>query len=515
MKKLENFLEQCVIGISLLIFFFLSVYSLFFTTYYELNKNETPMEKMDFFPAVLLAVAAGTALLYLVGKRILRRPENRKRNIKILAAVSMIYAAVFTTAWIFIGNCIPIADAESVRNAAEQFLQGNFSELTVNSAEKYLYIYPHQLGLLTYWEGLMLLFGDGAKLAFLLFNVVWTVIFLFASYRITRLLFQRDEIVVYELLLSMGCLPLLIYSNFSYGESISIMLSMVAVWLFLLYFEHGKKRFMVLCGVCISVAILLRSNCLITLVAMLGILFVKGVVQKHIKEFLMMGMIGVLVLGSKTALYRSYEMYTGIPVNEGMPSILWIAMGMQESYKAAGWYNDYSKFVYEEVNYDEALAAEKGKYSILGSLHTFKEDPLYMVDFYKRKFVSQWNDPTYQCLVMTYARYPDRGPLGTSIYKGALFPVLVSFMNGYQSLIFVSVLGYLAARWKKRENIEKDILLIIVIGGVLFHLLWEAKGRYILPYFVIMLPPAAAGIYEITEKIKGWRTVCTKKWVRK
>ena len=48
------------------------------------------------------------------------------------------------------------------------------------------------------------------------------------------------------------------------------------------------------------------------------------------------------------------------------------------------------------------------------------------------------------------------------------------------------------------------VLVIGVIGGFLFHMLWEAKGRYILPYFMLMLPMAAAGLAECSVRLKSW-----------
>ena len=37
----------------------------------------------------------------------------------------------------------------------------------------------------------------------------------------------------------------------------------------------------------------------------------------------------------------------------------------------------------------------------------------------------------------------------------------------------------------------------LLLGGYLFHMVWEVKGRYGLFYFAILLPSAAAGLEEI------------------
>lgn len=45
-------------------------------------------------------------------------------------------------------------------------------------------------------------------------------------------------------------------------------------------------------------------------------------------------------------------------------------------------------------------------------------------------------------------------------------------------------------------NMEKLYLVIIFLGGFAFHILWEAKSRYIIPY-VIILFPLATGLIDV------------------
>ena len=39
--------------------------------------------------------------------------------------------------------------------------------------------------------------------------------------------------------------------------------------------------------------------------------------------------------------------------------------------------------------------------------------------------------------------------------------------------------------------------MIIVIGGFLFHTLWEVKAIYLYQYFMYLLPYAAAGLVSL------------------
>jgi hypothetical protein len=76
-------------------------------------------------------------------------------------------------------------------------------------------------------------------------------------------------------------------------------------------------------------------------------------------------------------------------------------------------------------------------------------------------------------------------------------------MNIYQLLIYGGVVLTLILMRKKWIKIENYVLLIGVYGGFLFSLIWEAKSRYILPYFIMMIPYAAIGITELTGKISS------------
>ena len=45
------------------------------------------------------------------------------------------------------------------------------------------------------------------------------------------------------------------------------------------------------------------------------------------------------------------------------------------------------------------------------------------------------------------------------------------------------------------KELKKTILPMIVIGGMIFSLLWEAKARYVFPYVTILLPSVAVGLH--------------------
>ena len=93
------------------------------------------------------------------------------------------------------------------------------------------------------------------------------------------------------------------------------------------------------------------------------------------------------------------------------------------------------------------------------------------------------------CLVEGFTHTHSRRRYFAKVYIISTFMSALLFLMAYGG-----VLAFLAAGLKKRLPLENCLLLVAVLGGFLFSVLWEAKARYIFPYFILMLPCTAAGI---------------------
>ena len=87
-----------------------------------------------------------------------------------------------------------------------------------------------------------------------------------------------------------------------------------------------------------------------------------------------------------------------------------------------------------------------------------------------------------------------------SLYTGKLHVIAETFMNLYQLLMFVGALAYVWSL-KKNTDVSKLVLLICILGGFLFHILWEGKSQYIISYFPLFLPCASMGIINMADMI--------------
>ena len=377
--------------------------------------------------------------------------------------------------------------------------------LTMDSYERYLYIHPHQLGLTALIELIFAVFGSGNHMAFQLLNCVGAAVCVYSGYRITRLLAADLRASVFYLFLSAACFPLFFYVTFVYGELPSLTFSLLAAWCFLEYRKRKGLWWLAGCCAACTLACLVRNNSLILLIAFVLVLLAAALGERRLRPVLASVLLIAVFLGGRFCLRTVYEQRSGEQINDGAPMLLYVAMGMQKGEGAPGWSNGYILHNYwGESEFDAEASTAMAVQDIEASMEGFAEDPWYAVRFYTEKFTSQWNDPTYECFAMTHINGSARGPVANSMFDGKLHTLMTWFMNEYQSLIFIGVFCWLLLNFWVKRGLEDQVLLITIFGGFLFHMLWEAKGRYILPYFVMMLPMAAVGLSQLTARAEGW-----------
>ncbi len=506
-RDLESIASGFVHVLGLLMFAFLSVSSLIFTRFFpQYYDAEVPYNQIDFFPVTLLGTGILAFLAVWAGRFLTRREENAKRNLKILLAAVLGWMLLAGLFWVFTADSTPMVDQKLVFTSAQRFLDGNYGRL---DSGKYLFYYPFQLGLVA-WESLILtLFGEETSVSLQICNVFFVVLCTFAVYRSIRFLSEKRETAAVGLLLMAGCFQLIVYCSYVYNDVPGLSLCAVAIWQFLRYMRGGRKSGILGMTAAMTMAVLLRSNSLIVMIAFLCILAVKFIAFQNWRYLGCAVLLLLCCLGSRQVVYRYYENKTGKEINEGMPSILWVAMGMQEGDKEAGWYNGYTIYIWEYTCvYDSERAIYLGKEEIKNRLEEFLSRPAYALDFYTRKLTSQWLDPTYGCFIMTYATENERSDFGESLYTGWPNRILQKYMDSYQIMIYAAVLFLLLLTFKERKKVplEYYLMLTAIIGGMLFHLIWEAKSRYIFPYFILMLPMAAEGLVRSADWARKRRT---------
>ena len=379
--KLLRLADRTISILGLLLFGALTGFSLFFTVYFSTSYEEIPYEMGDIVPMVLAVCAFGLFCMERIAGWVLKGDKGEKR-IRILLGLVLLYTLCFCVLWVKGAGCIPVGDQASVCAAAEGFRNGDFSMLTRDSYEKYLFIHPHQLGLTALIELIFACFGNGNFQAFEYFNCLGAVLCVYAGYGITGLLAKDKRGSVYYLLLAACCFPLFFYVTFVYGEIPSITYSLLAVWMFLEYQKREKLWCLAACSIACALACLIRNNSLILLIAFVSIWVITGFGKKRWRSFAAAVLLMAVFLLSRFGLRALYEERSGVSLNEGAPMVLYVAMGMQKGEGAPGWSNGYILHAYWGASeFDGEMASAMAMEDIRASVSGFRSAPLYAAEF--------------------------------------------------------------------------------------------------------------------------------------
>lgn len=436
--------------------------------------------------------------------------KNQAKRTKILLIVTLVYTFVVSLGWAAVSKCFPTADQASVYYGAKHFAANYYVEIA--GRDSYFSCYPHQMGLALFYEWILRLFHTESYHLLQGVNALCNVLIGLSLFKLTELLFPGKKVPVYMLLLHLTCLPLFWYTPFVYGELPSLAFSFCGMWLFLEAIGQSQKwkklLFLTASLSAITIASLVRKNTMIFVLALLITLFVWILKEKKYFYFIYMILLAICCTMAIPVAIRRYEHHAGNQLNDGVPGISHVVMGLQDNDNVPGWYNGYNFETYAyKADYDQKKAIAISRADLQERLQTFRENTAYTVSFFTKKFMGEWLNTGYGCIEFTSGKYYDRLPFVESLYSGKAYEVLRSFMDKYQFFVYGMALLFIAQTLfeKKAEKKEFSVMrytfLAAILGGALFYLVWEGSGRYILPYFFMTLPYCAAGMANLEAKI--------------
>ena len=389
----------------------------------------------------------------------------------------------------------PSGDQINTTAGAMYALEGNYEMFRPLG---YIDICPHQKGLLFFYEICFKIFGPLNYTPVRIITVFMNALTILMGYRLIKDLGGREFSGVLYTVLTAVCAPYFWMIPYAYGDLPSIFGIMVMFRFFNRYMNGGNILNVLMAAAGAAFAILNRSAAWIAVVALIITALFHALKKEKLYPFacaLFVALISYLVL---TAINIRYEKLSGYDRHTGSPVTAYIAMGMQVSDGCPGVYNRYHQDLYEKYNGNREQASGEAKLYIRNRLEEFKEDPHMAYEFYKAKLLFQWNDPLFECNTHLYSfrEGTELNGFYESLYKGKLHELLFKFMNRYQAFIYLLCL--IAAIRDLIVIIKEDkgfiygwFFHIFLIGGILFSLIWEAKARYSLPYFIFLIPIAA------------------------
>lgn len=488
LRRFFMFIMLCIMGALSAVAFFSS--NMFDAAYFEFAYFGIDKIWLHLLLALLL-----TFLFIAVSPHI--HPAKPRRFLHVMLACSTIFSAAVSFYWAWICHYVPVWDPGIVCSSALTLASG---QTLAADQLAYMAKHPYQLGLVTLFQWILRLFGNGGSSFMTLhyFMAGCIPVILLAGCRLCRLLFDSTKTCCYYLLLGCGCLPLFLYVNFIYSDIPGILLMLLSLDGLIAYLKRGSRVQGCLGLLCLVLATIIRKHTLIIVIAVTLIWFLNALYRRSRRQFAEALAIPVVVILCSNLFTSQVCRYYQVPTDKAAPSVIWIAMGMQESRFGSGWFNGYVDQQYEELHGDPDLLSQEAFADIRDSLSEFAAHPRHAVSFYLHKILIQWNQPSYQCLGLskTYEEMP--GELVNNIYFGRINSVLRIYFDCYQLLVYagtgICIASCFIAMRHKRFPDYFLIPLLAILGGFLFSLLWEAKSRYIMPYFILMLPYAAKGI---------------------
>lgn len=491
-NRIHSFAFHIVSVLGIVLFSFLSLSTLFVSFYAEEMEAQIMYSHFDplwiHVPIIAIIIVAISA----IGRMSI---TSLTKFHKPLLPATMLWILLAGILLLISGRLTPSADCYSVFAIAETFAEGNMIAIQP-TADTYLSFYPQQMGLIAYYELVIRLWNLlpidlRAYHVIKLLNIVLACGIVYFQHKSVALITGSVKAQVTYLLLAPGNLPLLFYTSFVYGEIPSFAFFSAGLY-FLLSYAYGKEKTkdLVLSAISFTLSVLLRKNTLILIIAVLLAVFFHWLKSKK-HAFLIYGVIlAVLAVGILPGVQKLYELRADNYLLPGVSPYSYFAMGMQESLRGNGWYNGYNFNTYLETGMDKELTDQISKEAISLRLSEFAENPGYALSFYRDKICSQWTDGSYACRQAALSAFGNRTGIWVSLFDGTLGQVFMEYCNIYQLLIYAGVLLFLIQN-RKSGNLLLYIGIIGIIGGFLFHIIWEANSRYILAYWLLMMPYAA------------------------
>lgn len=424
----------------------------------------------------------------------------------------VVYTIMLGLIWIFSVTSVPAADSQSVFETATGATVGDYSSITGNgnfynsayyNGHSYYNFYPFQLGFVLISEIVYRIFGTASSMPVQVINVLCLAAAYLGIAKITKYIFKRRSIEFITILLLAGCFQPMLFCTFVYGNIIGMCCAIWASYFLIRYFQTTKYLLLIPCAILLIVATIAKYNNMIYLVAFVIMLIVHTVKEKKWQSIAFALAICIATVGINNLIIVSYESRANTKLADGVSQVMYLDMGLNDSYMAPGWYNGIAIDTYKSCNLNNEVANQRAWSNIKNRLDVFGSNPGYTFDFFGKKIVSQWNEPSFESIWISEVKSHSHevNSIGNGMYNGSLGQFFELYFNIYMQIVYLLlVIGIYCLFFKRMTNIETTLLLLVILGGFGYHLLFEGKSQYILTYIPIMMPTAAFGLNSVLNE---------------
>lgn len=404
--------------------------------------------------------------------------------------------------WIHLSKIEPVADQKTVNEMAKKIVTNDIEEL---KQDKYLELNPQQIGISFFIATIYKMCNTTNYRVIQYLNVISNIISIITMFFILKQFlneYKFNEWIYF--IVTLTFIPFILLSTFVYGDYSGLMFSVIAVYMIMKYTKLRKIRYLFVSAILLGISYIIKSNYLIFILAFIIYLFLDFLEDKKWNKLI--GIILLILISTlpNTILKQVIGNKLELNKNRSIPSSAYIYMGMNEGSRENGWYNSTMDYVWQDIDNSYSYYPTKIKERVLELV----KNPFYTVKFYSKKIISMWTEVTFGGIWYNlpfqannheeFLDYLNENVLFSSICKGKANLCIVVYQKALVILIFF---GALASILCNRKNLSLNIVLLITIflGGFFFHIIWEAKSRYILSYLYMLIPISVIGVENITK----------------
>ena len=470
-------------------------------------EEHTDIQKMTLFK-LLIDILIGVSIAIFTSW--INKYKINKILKRVIMIVSIIIYGIFQVLWI--QHCMvgAGADSEMIYGAASRLF--NNKEISGYLLEYFAY-YKQNMGLVVIFENLMRVFNTDNINLFRYVNAVSNIFTILGLYWIYQLInknsTKKNGILFY--VLALGFLPISLLCTWVYGDFIGLALSVWSIAFIIKYQQIKKIRYFIFSSISMAIAIMARGNSSIFVIAILIYMFLTLFEEKTNKEkiikLVLIPIFAIIAIMPNELLMKYITDRYEINDKKEKSVIVYLYMGMSEGNMANGWFNDEIATINREIKTypkNDKTIENQTLEKLKNRIQYFRENPKYAFEFYRDKILSMWAEPTMASEIYNTQRgiEPTDNKMFVLLMEGQNFEILKSSQKIIDGMIFI---GALLCIILKRKNISSEVLLLalIFLGGFSFHILWEAKSRYIIPYVIILIPMAVDGINELSIYLRN------------
>ncbi len=509
-SKFESIIVNIIAFLTMFAFGYIAIMSFIQTSVFDVSKysSEVVLYQTD---NIILNIAFTALFVFLLFK--LKRYFNffAKVNIKYMEIAIVVFPIIVGLIWILSVTSVPGADSYSLFEAATRAAKGDYSAMQNGTdfynnefykGYSYFNYYPFQLGFVLFSEIIYRIFGTESSMPIQIINVLCVGIAYLGIAKITKYLFKRRSIEFIAILLLAGFVQPVLLCTFVYGNIIGMCCAVWASFFLIRYFQTSKYLLLIPSGILLVLAVLVKYNNMIYVIAFTIALVLHTVRAKRWQSIAFALALCIASLGSIQLVVMSYESRANNEFSSGVSQVLYLDLGLSDSYMAPGWYTTIAKDTYANNSFNDKAANAQAWNDINQKLKKFGSNASYTIDFFGKKILSQWNEPTFESIWISKvkAHTTDINAIGKSVYDGSLGQLFELHFNFYIQILYsLFAVGLCLLIIRKSTNLCTILLPLVILGGFGYHLLFEGKSQYVLTYIPLMIPTAAYAMNSILE----------------